>query len=956
MTTKTTAPRPRIIERWFPCAEVSAASGKGWGSSNSEILLMSWFAKRPLAQSRAATLCSLLPWPDDADEQERVKAIIREALGTCTDPDWAKESRKPHAYGIVDCARHDPTGGYNAARTDALQLLANSYPGGAATLDPFSGRGLIPVESARYGVTAHAIDYSPVAALASRLLIDYPFRNWDDEPDLPFDGYDSHPWKSGREHRLVHDIDFIHAEVQRRVADAMDPYYPDNARGDKPWGYLWAATIPCNECGRWFPLYGSNVLRKPNRKGNDPGQSFDLHTNGDSWAINVVSGISEQMPTMHAQKGKRGKLAWCPFRGCGHAHQKEEHKTLVQQHYGHEALLAVADLHGTQKVFRAPTEDELAAPDKAHGELVAMKINGMPARPDECIQEGEADTVRAGGYGAKDFGDLSNDRQNLLHAHLAQAISDTASQMQAAGASHEYARALAGYCSATVARKLKRSTRGARLQTTGGTRVGDIFVTESAIAFNYDYFEAGPQDGPGTWLSVAGPPSMLEIMCATHGEFGRVQRASALSLPMGDGVLDAVITDPPYDMMIDYTDASNLFWVWMRRALAGVDFDFAMTAHPEGRQETAEEIIVKRHYQSLNDHRDRDHYSTLIARAFAEARRVVHDDGVVSIVFGHGDIDVWDSLLTSISEAGLVLTGAWPANTEKGGPAGSANINTTLTLACRPAPADRPVGNVAAVEAEIRSLIRERVETLWNPSQLSFNDQKMAAHGPAMEVVGHYSQVLDKKGRPVPLDRFLLVARDAVVEAWDMRFDDNPLEVFDRRTRFALEWVRSSGRSVEAASEARWQQMAADLDDRDVEGLLVKADKGVRLGYSSETTLPTPEPGGQSAFIDVALAAAAGWRTGGIRDAAAAIRDSGHDPDEGRLWAVISGLSQNLPETDEDGQVWTQMVRTRDSVVLAVRNAEAAARIAAEEAASEAAEREASPALFEHDNLFAQED
>ncbi len=69
MTSRTTAPRPRIIERWFPCAEVSAASSKGWGSSNSETLIMSWFAKRPLAQSRAAVLCSLLPWPEDHDEQ-----------------------------------------------------------------------------------------------------------------------------------------------------------------------------------------------------------------------------------------------------------------------------------------------------------------------------------------------------------------------------------------------------------------------------------------------------------------------------------------------------------------------------------------------------------------------------------------------------------------------------------------------------------------------------------------------------------------------------------------------------------------------------------------------------------------------------------------------------------------------------------------------------------------------
>ena len=35
----------------------------------------------------------------------------------------------------------------------------------------------------------------------------------------------------------------------------------------------------------------------------------------------------------------------------------------------------------------------------------------------------------------------------------------------------------------------------------------------------------------------------------------------------------------------------------------------------------------------------------MIAQAFAEARRVVEADGVVTIVFGHGDPEVWHRLL-----------------------------------------------------------------------------------------------------------------------------------------------------------------------------------------------------------------------------------------------------------------------------------------------------------------------
>lgn len=51
----------RMIERWFPCQEVSENSEGGWGSGNTEANLFTWFAKRPLSQAKAAVLTSLLP-------------------------------------------------------------------------------------------------------------------------------------------------------------------------------------------------------------------------------------------------------------------------------------------------------------------------------------------------------------------------------------------------------------------------------------------------------------------------------------------------------------------------------------------------------------------------------------------------------------------------------------------------------------------------------------------------------------------------------------------------------------------------------------------------------------------------------------------------------------------------------------------------------------------------------
>ncbi len=973
MTSKPSAARPRLIERWFPCAEVSAASSSGWGSSNSETLLMSWFAKRPLAQSRAAVLCSLLPWPTDTDEQARVQAVIRESLGQCQDPDWfacrkvscsdldcnrsshmeVRGQSAPHAHEILDCARLDPTKGYNSARRDVLRLLQQSYPDRpAAMLDPFAGRGLIPLEAARYGQVAHAIDYSPVAALASRLLVDWPFRDWSQEPPLPYDSPDSQTatFSPGDPDRLVRDIATVQAEVQRRISIALDEFYPDNEYGEKPWGYLWASVIQCDGCGNEFPLFGSNVLRKPDPKRAKRGCSFEIVTADGNWDIKVRDAITTQPPTMRPRDGRRGKLAWCPHSGCGHAHELAEHKRLVHDNYERVALLVTADLDGTAKTFRAVTDAERHAAVAASAALDEMTVNGLDARPAERVPIG-TNTIMGGLYGATTYGDLSVDRQNLLHAHISAAIANIASEMQETGFSDEYASALAGYCASVLARKLKRSTRGARLQITGGSRVGDIFVNESSIAFNYDFFEAGVGAGPGTWKSIAGTPFALSLLAGTEGRPARVERGSAIRIPHLDASLDAVVTDPPYEMMIDYSDASDLFYVWIKRALAGINPDFAMTAHPLGVQEKAEELIVKKHYDNLNDHRTPEFYKTKIAEAFAECRRVVHSDGVVTIVFGHGDPDAWRSLLDAISEADLVLTGAWPANTERGGAAGSANISTTLTLACRPAPANRPDGRAAVVDAEMRDVIEQRVREVWGPSGLSYVDQKMAAAGPALEVVGRYERILDKRGQPVDLTRYLPLARQAVTEAHDLRFESLPLETFDQKTRFALEWTRAYGRRTQAKSEARWQRLAAELEDHETDGVLLETESGVRLILSIESTAESL-PG--IPLFEVALIAAAKWKEGTLADAAAAIRSAYVDPADQHFWAVLSALSQGLAETDDDGAAWTSMVRNREALVASIASAEYAAT-ATDAIRSDFDHR--NPALFkESDTLFNQID
>lgn len=285
-----------------------------------------------------------------------------------------------------------------------------------------------------------------------------------------------------------------------------------------------------------------------------------------------------------------------------------------------------------------------------------------------------------------------------------------------------------------------------------------------------------------------------------------------------------------------------------------------------------------------------------------------------------------------------MLTGSWPARTEKGGKAGFSNIVTTLTLACRKAPANRQPGRVAEIDAEVRKEIEDRVP-FWDAAGLAITDQLMASVGPAMEVVGRYSAILDKRGDPVALDRYLPLARRFVGEAADIRIESLPLDTFDQRTRFGLFWLRLYGRQVAPASEARWQRLAFDLEEHDVERIVVKFGKGVRLAYGSEVQVRVAP---DSSGIDVALALAAAGKS--IVGAAELLIATGRSEDP-YLWATLSDLSARLPDADQDGDTFTWLVRNRSTVVDGTRNVEAARAREAEQKKGTRAQKN----LFEED-------
>lgn len=869
----------RLIERWFPCQEVSENSRKGWGSGNAEKRLFTWFAARPLVQAKAAVICSLLPWPDDPSEQERLQDLVRRAME-----------------------------GYDAAHSDIVTEISKHYPNGASILDPFAGRAIIPSEAARLGIKAWGIEYSPVATLAGTLLADYPMRDWSQEPPLPFDDYRTNDLDWATTPRLLYDVKYIFDLIGKRYESEMDNFYP-KVNGKRPWAYLWAITLPCVNCGHRFPVTGSYELRKPNRKKGDTGQSWYITGDRSSgrFQVNIHKGVPRYEPTFLNKKGEIGRLAVCIF--CGHVHSHKVHTRIMSDGEAKDMLMLVADVHsGGRKTYREATQVELNAIEDA-GYAIKLEspfTNGLSAIPNEKAL-GYTGSRAYARYGYYTYGDFCNTRQTLGLIKLARISNAIGKNLLNNGISLEYVATLNGYIGSVLVRMLRKATRGARLEIPGQS-AGDIFKTGPSVPFGYDYLEVGCGIGSGSWVSLS-KDSLLVLkrqLERVQGLPANIQQGTATTLPLPKSYVDAVVTDPPYDAMVEYSDASDIFYVWLKRALLTSHPEFGLNSNPVGVQDKTDEIVIEQTWDRSEDHRTPEHYTRLITKALAEARCVIKPEGVVCIMFGHDDIDVWNRFLSTIADAGLVLTGSWPARTEAGSQLGRVNIETTLTLVCRPDDPDRPEGQMLEVDREVKQEILDRIP-LWRAAGLALPDRRMASYGPAMEIVGRYSKIYDKARNPVRLGSYLVKARRYVEEEEAIKIGNTPLEAFEPRSHFGLFWTYMYGRTIVPGSEVRWLRLGWEMTVADTDGLLTKQGKGFRLIYASEVEQPMD----RDAVIDVALAVAGAGKS--VRDIAIVLIDTDMVENE-LLWDSISHLADTIGESDRDGEVWTWAVRNRSVI------------------------------------------
>ncbi len=742
----------RLAEADFPIAEVSkhAAREKSIRHGHPSTLHL-WWARRPLASSRAVLMTLLLPDPCDEHCPEAFKKKARQILlgmhgrplgwGEAIETDAGL--RQIILKFIADFANWDLAA--NCTYLDVSRALVKAAHGEEPPLvvDPFAGGGSIPLEALRLGCEAFASDLNPVACLILKVMLE----------DIPRHGPE-----------LAEGLRKVGGEIKRQAEQELSDFYPAGSDGATPIAYLWARTVRCEapNCGAEIPLMRSFWLcKKPKRKralrhrvvrprGAPPRVEFevfepksgkDVHggTVTRAKATCVCCGAvlppERVRPQLAAQRG--GADAVFDKKGC---------------RTGGARLTAVVTLKPGQtgRHYRLPTDRDYEAVRKAQKRVERILEEwerggkqGLCPVPDEPLPPIGTLGFRVQRYGMLQWGDLFTARQKAALVELL----DIIRAIEFSGVEPVLACAVN-----RVAMSNMSCTRwnavAEKMQHTFGRQ---------ALPIVWDFAEVVvTAEAPGNWKS--GYKLIADVVDAVRSvRSGQVQPCDATDHPLPDQAADIWFTDPPYYDAIPYADLSDFFLVWLKRTLP----DYPLLRDPfdpdNPLSPKTPEAVQDETKQDGGRPKDREWFEETMAKTFSEGRRVLQEDGVGTVVFAHKTTEGWEALLSGMIRGGWTITGSWPIATEMASrlrARDSAALATSVHLICRPRPEDAPVGEWADVLHELPNRVSDWMERLQGEG-IRGADLVFACIGPALEIFSRHRAVETAEGREVSLPEYL---------------------------------------------------------------------------------------------------------------------------------------------------------------------------------------------------------
>lgn len=755
----------------------------------------------------------LLRWEKETQPLKRPthKAIL-DVSTVAADPAHIKDriafaKSSPVTKALHQEIRWDPEDlyGYDRAFTTPPKT---SYQD-VSVMDITAGGGSIPFEALRLGCKTLANELNPVASVILEATLNYPatygkdllkdIERWGNrliesvarkmDPVTPFSSLPPE------------EIQALHVHCKKDpsvIKDFSGPEYDQT-------GLLYSRQVTCPHCGGEAPLLNTCWLSKGD---------------GDPWGVAIIKDGKQKngtvrFKTYRVTKGKgpngedpdfstvSGGKGLCVH--CGQGIDAEEIKRQARGESEHgrwkDRLYAVAavryqpklDKNGqiqrfktgekageikTEKIrfFRPPNERDLAALKEAERLLKDNWTRWEDAGliPTENFPQGN--DMRPVLYGMSRWCDLFTPRQLLGHLFLIEELNRLKPQiLKELG--HEKGKAVVTYLQFAIDKGLDYNSRQTRWEYTRGIVKGTFGRHDFSLKWTFgEMVFTGPNSGAAWGLSqildaYKGIAELLEpIKQATQGKppLTLINGTAAAMPQVPDSSVDVICFDPPYYNNVQYAELSDYFYVWQKRTLRDLYPDLF-----HRRLTNKEEEAVANPDRDEGEKGAKAAYERMMGEIFLEARRVLKDDGIMTMMFTHKSQEAWETLTRALIEKGWVITSSMPveSETEQGiHTKNTASAISSIFISCRkgkreenPSPSSWKGFGGSGVQQKVQVAVEKGLEEI---ALLKLNpvDRMVASYGRALQALSENWPVLDGD-EPVGPKRAMLEASRVVAEA-----------------------------------------------------------------------------------------------------------------------------------------------------------------------------------------------
>ncbi len=765
-----------MIEWNLPLLEISKASSheKSVRHGHPSTLHL-WWARRPLASSRATILAALLKLPQSESDQVALLQFISDISP------WSIV-KTPH-HTMIERGRK------------LIQAQWQSHP--PKLLDPFSGGGSIPLEALRLGCETYASDLNPMAVLISKATLEWPQKLGSPE--------------------LADFVAYWADRIQQQVEKELNRFYPADPNGNIPIGYLWARTFPCAnpQCKHDIPLIKHFWLArtKTRRIAYKPIMNPDLD--------NPLSFVIQEDQTIDFNPSE-GTIARSTVR-CLFCRQVISSNTIRE--YVKEGKLGqrmtiviLRNPSKAKKIYRLATKRDVEVYQETVSFLAEKLQNDKQFYdlvPNERLPPKGTLGFSVQNYGLLRWKDLFNERQLLSLIYFLKEIKSSSSSVQhwlnknypdGQQINVDLAQIIITYLTIILGR-LTDKCSNLVIYNVYGEKIEHVFG-RTALAMTWDYVELNVFSGAnGDWSKQT--EWVLRYLRNNSWKAPSnviVEQASATKLDHPDDYFDAVITDPPYYDNVPYSDLSDFFYVWFKRAVGDIfPHLFSTPLTPKNL-----EIVANKGRQD----NPKEFFETMLTKAFHEFFRVLKPNGIAIFVYAHKSTSGWETMLEALIQAGFSITSSWPIHTEmktRLRARTSAALASSIYLICRKGE-QQSEGYLREIISEVEKNIFNHLKRFWSDG-IRGGDFFISAIGPGMEIFSRYRTILKYSGEQVPISDQLLQIRKISTSFLFRILTDIPQNaIIDETGQFYLAYRWTYGESTVDYGEVHKLAQAYGID------------------------------------------------------------------------------------------------------------------------------------------------